>query len=244
MDAFTVSPATFARQMRWIAARGWKPVPLNEIIGGRLDYCPDRALAITFDDGFACNREYAWPVLRTFGFPAATFLVTDRLGQCNDWDAPSDPRYSLLARAELAEADAAMSFHSHSSTHAELPQLIEPASLRAELDGPRAALAEVPNSGNIFAYPFGSWTWDVRLAVEKAGYDAACTCLEGLNSRTTDRFLLRRVEIREADIGVRLEAKLRTGRDVLRWPPARPAWLTVALARARRRGGPLASRHP
>jgi peptidoglycan/xylan/chitin deacetylase (PgdA/CDA1 family) len=233
LDRFTVSPATFVAQMRWIARMRWNVVAIDQLVGARLEACPGRALAITFDDGFACNREHAWPVLRSLGFPAATFIVTDRLGQCNDWDSAADPRYPLLSREDIVRTDVAMTFHSHSATHAELPALAnaDASAALAELARPRAVLAGLPQSGNVFAYPFGAWNWDLKLAVERADYAAACTCIEGLN-----------VEILERDVGLRLEAKLRSGRELWRWPPARPAWLVVALARARRRGGPLASR--
>jgi peptidoglycan/xylan/chitin deacetylase (PgdA/CDA1 family) len=240
MDRYTVSPQSFAAQMTWLAERRWRPVPVRELVGRRIAACPPRALAITFDDGFASNREHAWPVLQSLGFPASTFVVTGRMGSFNDWDPPDRAHFPLLSADDLARADPTlMTFYSHSATHADLTFLTDDANrLGHELEESRRALP--PHRGDlaIFAYPRGSWTWDLKLAVERAGYDASCSCMEGLNSASLDPYLLRRVAILEEDVGWRLELKLRTGRDLRRMK--RPPFVEVALARARRTGGPFA----
>ena len=71
----------------------------------------------------------------------------------------------------------------------------------------------------------------VRLAV----YIGACTTMEGLNWLTTNKFLLRRIEITERDIGWRFRLKLRIGREILRWPPVRPPEMLLALEWLRRK---------
>jgi peptidoglycan/xylan/chitin deacetylase (PgdA/CDA1 family) len=235
MDEYTVSPSRFAEQMRWILGNGFQPVPLASLVGARLEACPPRALAITFDDGFASNREHAWPVLEQLRIPATTFVVTGLLGGLNDWDPPEDRRFRLLTREEIAMAEVKlMTFASHSATHPNLQSIAnERGSLAHELSNSREMVTSFPGSGNLFAYPSGVWTWEVKLAVHRAGYDAACTCMEGLNTSATDPYLLRRVHVYEADTGLRLEAKLRSGRDLLRWPPRLPASFVIAHARIR-----------
>jgi peptidoglycan/xylan/chitin deacetylase (PgdA/CDA1 family) len=41
---------------------------------------PDRAVMISFDDGFKNNYDIAYPILRQFGMPAAVFLTVDYVG--------------------------------------------------------------------------------------------------------------------------------------------------------------------
>lgn len=42
---------------------------------------PSRSLLLTFDDGYADNEEYALPLLRRHGLPAAVFIFSDAIGQ-------------------------------------------------------------------------------------------------------------------------------------------------------------------
>lgn len=41
---------------------------------------PEKACAITFDDGWFDNYQYAWPVIQRFQMPASIFIVADMMG--------------------------------------------------------------------------------------------------------------------------------------------------------------------
>jgi glycosyltransferase involved in cell wall biosynthesis/peptidoglycan/xylan/chitin deacetylase (PgdA/CDA1 family) len=47
----------------------------------RRGHLPGRAVAVTFDDGYRDNFDYAWPILKKYGIPATFFVVTDVLDQ-------------------------------------------------------------------------------------------------------------------------------------------------------------------
>src|SRR5262245_54759993 len=108
MDQYTVSPKTFEKQMDAIKRYGWRPTRLEHVVNTRFSGVPARSLVLTFDDGFASNREHAWPVLKNYGFPADTFIVTDCLGLQNSWDGPTRAFYPLLSKEDLAAADPAL----------------------------------------------------------------------------------------------------------------------------------------
>lgn len=89
-DNVSASPAMFAWQMAYVK-RHFNVVDLGTFIDavahGRP--LPDRALLITFDDGYYDNYEHAFPVLKQLGLPAVCFLVTGQMGVARIpwWDA-------------------------------------------------------------------------------------------------------------------------------------------------------------
>ena len=69
----------FERSMRWVKAT-FNVVPLDEGIRGlQTGKLPPRALAITFDDGYANNATLAVPVLARLGLHATFFIATGYL---------------------------------------------------------------------------------------------------------------------------------------------------------------------
>lgn len=76
-----VTPETFARHLDWLV-ESFCLLPLAEIVE-RLEsgtVLPRGACAVTFDDGWRDNLEYALPALRARGLPATIFAVSDRVG--------------------------------------------------------------------------------------------------------------------------------------------------------------------
>jgi peptidoglycan/xylan/chitin deacetylase (PgdA/CDA1 family) len=74
----------FARQMELVSTR-FNPVTIDEIrlflIGGKP--LPPRAVAVTFDDGYADNSDVVAPILNRFGVRAAFYLTAGIIGTKN-----------------------------------------------------------------------------------------------------------------------------------------------------------------
>lgn len=83
-----VSPERFAEQLGAIRAHG-VPMRLQELVRSlRRGKVPPRAVAITFDDGYADNLENAKPLLARHDVPATVFVTAGQVGRKREfwWD--------------------------------------------------------------------------------------------------------------------------------------------------------------
>lgn len=76
-----VEPETLAMHMA-VLPEFFEPVHLDDWLdaAGRGEPLPARACAVTFDDGWQDNYEFAWPVLEAAGIPSTIFIVTRKVG--------------------------------------------------------------------------------------------------------------------------------------------------------------------
>ncbi len=76
-ELISATPAQFEWQMRYVRQH-LRPVSLRDVtrhLDGQIPL-PPRAVAVTFDDGFADTYRYAFPVLKRFSIPATIFPAT------------------------------------------------------------------------------------------------------------------------------------------------------------------------
>jgi len=214
---FAVSPRTFRRQMAWLRINGHHVVSLAQLYdayrGGAP--LPPRPVAITFDDGYEETATIAAPILHEFGYQATLFVVADRVGGCNDWDAVySLPPARLLDWDRLRSLlSAGMEIGGHSATHARLTQL-SGADLAREVNASRAEIERrISQPVHWLAYPYGEHDSRVRAASREAGYIGAFTFEGGLAAACDDLFQLPRIPVGEADGVLGLACKLALGED-------------------------------
>lgn len=194
----SVSPQAFAAHARFLASGRIRVVDLATIAAlpeGEGE--SEDIVAITFDDGFASFATQAWPLLREHGLPATLFVVTDRAGGTNAWDAApgsSIPTLPLLRWEDLGRlAGEGLALGAHGRTHASLPGLSRER-LEDEVRGSRdRILAETGRAPSAFAYPFGEVD-PAAADSARAAFSCAVTTRFGLLARGDDAHLLPRLD--------------------------------------------------
>jgi len=78
-----VEPDTFRLHLQ-VLREEFTILPLNEWVERKKNNLPlpSKACAITFDDGWLDNFEYAFPILEEASVPATLFAVSDMIGTC------------------------------------------------------------------------------------------------------------------------------------------------------------------
>lgn len=170
----------------------WHVLSLSEGVARlKLGTLPRRAVALTFDDGYASVADVAWPLLKARRWPATFYVCSGFLGGGRfPWDSSEVPLVSASGLRDLA--DDGMAIGSHTVTHRWLPHL-PPSDVVAEIRDDKNALEDVLGRAvTTFSYPMGGWTRPVRDAVAAAGHADAVTVDRGRNGRARDPLLLRR----------------------------------------------------
>jgi peptidoglycan/xylan/chitin deacetylase (PgdA/CDA1 family)/GT2 family glycosyltransferase len=208
---YVVSARGLDRQLRWLARRGYTVLSLAEYLDYRASYRfpPAKSVVITIDDGYVDNDTIARPVLEKHGAPATIFLITGSNGR---HPHASDPALVDRPVFELEQAvrltNGTIDLGAHTRTHPELTTL-EAATAGDEIAGSKRDLeTALGRPVATFAYPNGAVDDDVRCAVEGAGFDAAVGTKPGHNRPATDRFDLRRLEVRGTDSLLRFATML------------------------------------
>ena len=84
-DCMNVKPEVFRRHIREFKEAGYVFIHVGDLLNhaAGLAPLPEKALLITFDDGYADNYNYAYPVLREEQVPGTFFVVSGTIGKDN-----------------------------------------------------------------------------------------------------------------------------------------------------------------
>ena len=200
-EGLTVGVGLFEEYCRFFK-RHFNVVSLANLVdkleeGGHLN----RELAITFDDGYRDNFEYAAPVLEKLGLPATFFIVTQWIGTdvVPWWDRQQGVQYPWMTWDQVRSLhERGFEFGVHTRTHVDLGTVVD-IEAHEEILGARRELEErLGKPAELFAYPYGRLAnlADVnRRLIRGAGFRCCCSCFGGVIDGGTDPFHLRRVPI-------------------------------------------------
>lgn len=183
---FSISVERFRKQMTLLKAHGFSVLPLVELLDQPRASHRMKCVALTFDDGYHSLLTEAMPLLQAYGWPATVYVAPGLLGG----PPPGVNGSRLMTRDEVREAArfAGVEIGAHTVTHPRLDCLGEDET-RKEAVGSRSLLEELIGAPvRTFCYPFGAYTAEVVRVVREAGFDSACTTLEGSALRLGSRW--------------------------------------------------------
>ena len=204
-----VSPQHFEEQLA-VLRREARPIALGELLRGLQEgHVPARAIAVTFDDGYADVLAQAQPLLERYEIPATVFVVSGCLGGSFWWDgAPQtaatngaadsvalqddDGRALTLQELACLASKPSIDVGAHSVGHPALAALTV-TEQRYEVEESKATLEDLiaqPVRG--FSYPHGSASDVTRDIVRRSGYAYACSSFNDVARVASDPFYLPR----------------------------------------------------
>jgi len=192
-DKMVVTSTAFAEQLQYLKSHDYHVIRLSDLVeflnGKRA--LPKRSVVITMDDGYLSNYQYAFPLLKKYGFPATIFLYTDFAGAA---DSMNWAQMKEMIDSKLIDIQA------HSKTHANLSERLAGESesdyrkrIENEVITPRnLLLRKLASKPVTFAYPYGDSNPVAIDIITKAGFQLAVTVNPGGNPFFAHPYLLRR----------------------------------------------------
>ena len=166
----SVSPEVFRQHLRYLAEHH-NVLPLKTIIDAISKHqpLPDKAVAITFDDGYDNIFENAHPLLKEFGFPYTVFINPPLIGSVS---------YQLNWQQVKKMASEGASFANHGNYHDHLlarhekesePQWLKRVITDVE-QAEQTLKQQLGYSLKYFAYPYGEFNLALKNALQEQGY--------------------------------------------------------------------------
>jgi peptidoglycan/xylan/chitin deacetylase (PgdA/CDA1 family) len=179
-DEYTLSPSLFEKHLTWLHTSGYRTYSLSELQGGKI-FRKENAVVISFDDGYASFMNFAFPLLKKYGYRCIMNVIGKYVGSSIEmggerpmlgWD---DYRY--LVNSGLVDIGChTHNLHEWNRWRSHVPER----ALRADLLlFQKTLLKETGRKTEILAWPYGIYD-QKRMAVAKgAGFRYLLTSNDG-----------------------------------------------------------------
>ncbi len=197
---WTIGRTQFAEQIHWLMNR-FRIVSLADaqraIASGKIH---QPMLAITFDDGYAENCDFAIPLLLRLRVPFTYFVTTqnvlEQIPFLHDLELGLSLRPNTSTQI-ISMARAGVEIGAHTRTHRDLAQIESVDALRDEITGSRSDLQQlITEPVRYFAFPFGQHENLSQRAFQvayEAGFSGVCSAYGGVNTPGADEFHFERM---------------------------------------------------
>lgn len=201
-NGMVITPELFEEQLAALRNAGYESVSfaeLEEYVNGT-GALPERCVVITFDDGYLSNYEYAYPILRKYGFKATVFAVgvTSGAETYKDTGTAIRPHFDWAQAKEMYDSGY-VDIQSHTfdmhrvegldaeyrdgaskldgESDAEFAEIF-----KADLEKSRSDIeSAVGNDVFALSFPKGIHSVLTDVCAREAGFDVTVTTEEGVN---------------------------------------------------------------
>ncbi|MBL8891631.1 MAG: polysaccharide deacetylase family protein [Planctomycetaceae bacterium] len=197
---WTISRAGFAQQVDWLQ-KHFELLSMDEVHQRmRKGYNDRPSVAITFDDGYAENMDYALPMLAERKIPCMYYVSTSFI--LNQTYFPHDEQLGLQLQPNSVRdlkriVQWGLDIGAHTRTHLDIGKVTDVQQLEYELGGCRRELINLLNVPvEHFAFPYGQSHNFTAQAIEVArrlGYKTVSAAYGGYNHLGDDPFFIQRV---------------------------------------------------
>lgn len=175
----SVSPEKFEEQIQFLLSLGYEFVSSDKLVSfvkGETKL-PNKAILLSFDDGYKSNYTNALPILLKYKIPAIVFVLGD-----NENHEYLGNKFKLLNKDEIIGLQKkAVDIGFHTNTHVMLNDLNED-----------RATNEMKSDYKYFAYPGGRFAKDSIKILSKLRYEAAFCIHNGLIHKGDNLYALNR----------------------------------------------------
>lgn len=178
----------FKEQMKYLKENNYTTLSLEEAYDFFISNkpIPEKAVVLTFDDGYVDNYVEAFPILKELEFKATFFVITDLVDKI--------PSYMNLVQLKELQASG-MDIESHTVNHEHLNQLSYENQVKTLKESKDFLEKSLNKKIQYFAYPYGEFTEETLTAVKETGYKMAFTTAGRWSDKTDGILTLDRVFI-------------------------------------------------
>lgn len=174
-DSMTVRTENFEQQITLLRQHGYETIPLDVLVDGVQGKVtlPDKALAVTVDDGHASVYSALLPVLRKLALPVTLFIYPSAISRADY--ALTWQQLASLSASGLVQVQSHTYWHPNfHEERARLSADAYAAFVRTQLERSRGVLeARLSAPVTYLAWPYGIDDAELRAAARAAGYTAA-----------------------------------------------------------------------
>ena len=192
-----VTPEQFETQLKYLMQRGYRFYTLSELVQSPHE---DKAVALTFDDGYRDNFTEMFPLLKQYDAKATIYLSPEFAGM------------DLLTTDQIKEMHASgrVEFGAHTMSHINV-STAEKTIAEDEIRRSKSYVEQLVGYCQAFAYPFGRYHDDNAAFVKQCGFTSAVTVKKGIEP-LNNLFRIKRISILRSTNALQFHIAMTRGR--------------------------------